>query len=106
MGLGDLLKKALANDPNLPPATNPGLSRRQDPIEVEFLPSKKVVKAYPGQKLSVVAQEAGIDIKYKCKKGDCGTCAVKFDGLLTKACQSTLPINSNQKKHTIIIPGK
>jgi hypothetical protein len=28
MGLGDMLKKALANDPSLPPPVNPGLSRQ------------------------------------------------------------------------------
>ena len=41
MGLGDMLKKALANE-DLPPPTNPGLSKEPDYVTVEFLPSKKV----------------------------------------------------------------
>eukprot|EP01035_Chromulina_nebulosa_P018517 gene18517-24235_t len=58
MGLGDLLNKAFANDPNLPPAQNPGLSKSPEPIVVEFLPSKKAIKAYAGQQLSSIAQAA------------------------------------------------
>lgn len=103
MGFGDMLKKAFANDPNLPPATNPGLSRAAESVEVEFLPMKKTVKAYRGQKLSTIAQTAGVEIKYKCNKGDCGTCTVKFDGLLTKTCQTALPTTGNVKKHTITV---
>jgi ferredoxin len=108
MGFGDMLKKALANDPNLPPVSNPGLSREKQTVDVEFLPSKKIVKALPGQKLSVLAQAAGIEIKYKCKKGDCGTCTVKFDGIPTKVCQSALPsiIPPNKKTYQIIVPSK
>ena len=51
MGLADIFKNALANDPNLPPAKNPGLSVNKEPVEVEFLPSNKKVKAYLGQNL-------------------------------------------------------
>ena len=39
MGLGDMLKKAMANDPSLPPAQNAGLSASREKVEVEFLPS-------------------------------------------------------------------
>lgn len=104
MGLGDILKKALANDPNLPPPVNPGLSREKETYEIEFLPAKKIVKALPGQRLSLVAKAAGVDIKYKCSKGDCGTCAVNFNGVPTKACQTSLPIVSAQKKFKITVP--
>ena len=41
MGLGDILKKAMANE-DLPPPKNPGLSKEPDYVTVEFLPSKKV----------------------------------------------------------------
>jgi ferredoxin len=107
-GLGDILKKALANDPNLPPAQNPGLSRDPDPILVEFLPSKKVVKGFPGQAVSVVAQAAGVDIKYSCKKGECATCNINLNGSLVKACQSKLPsfVAKGQKITIGVLPPK
>ena len=104
MGLGDIFKNALANDPNLPPPKDPGLSKKPDLVLVEFLPSKKTVEAYPGQSFSLIAKSAGVDIRYKCKKGDCNTCAVQFNGRSVKACQSTLP--AGQKKVQITIPGK
>ena len=70
MGFADIFKNALANDPNLPPVQNPGLSKTPEPVEVEFLPSKKVIKAYPGQNLGLIAKAANIEIRYKCKKGE------------------------------------
>lgn len=106
MGIGDMLKKALANDPNLPPQVSPGLSKEKESIEVEFLPAKKIIKALPGQRLSVVAQAAGVDIKYKCKKGDCGTCTVSFDGIPTKVCQTSLPSIAQKKRYTITVGKK
>jgi ferredoxin len=109
MGFMDALNKALANDPNIgnAPVSSPGLSKAPEPVEVEFLPSKKKVKAYPGQKLSMIANTAGVEIKYKCKKGDCGTCTVNFNGVLVKACQSSLPSSiAPGKKFTIGVPSK
>lgn len=104
--IGDLLKNALANDPNLPPLQNPGLSKAPEAVEVEFLPSKKVVKAYLGQNIGMIAQTAKVDIKYKCKKGECGTCMVNFNGKLVKACQSSLPSVSKEKRFQIGIVTK
>eukprot|EP01038_Epipyxis_sp_PR26KG_P015696 gene15696-21234_t len=107
MGFGDMLKKALQNDPNLPPVQNPGLSREPVSVEVEFLPAKKVVKAYLGQNIGMIAKAANVDIKYSCKKGECGTCTVNFNGAIVRACQSSLPTVSNLKKFTIgVIPKK
>lgn len=106
MGIADMFKNALANDPNLPAAENPGLSKERQMIEIEFLPAKKVVKAPPGQRLTVVAQAAGIDIKYKCKKGDCGTCTVNFDGIPTKVCQTSLPAVPTKARYVIKVPSK
>ena len=103
---GDFLKNALANDPNLPPAKNPGLSTTKETVDVEFLPSKIVVKAYLGQNLGLIAKAAKIDIKYKCKKGECGTCTVNFNGKLVKACQGSLPSISKEKKFQIGIISK
>lgn len=104
--LGDILKNALANDPNLPPVQNPGLSKSREAVEVEFLPSKTVVKAYLGQNLGLIANAAKVNIKYKCKKGECGTCTVNFNGKLVKACQSSLPTVSKEKKFQIGIISK
>ena len=67
-GIGDFLSKALANEA-LPPPKNPGLSNGPSPIEVEFLPANKVVKAYLGQKIPDIAKANGITIRYSCKKG-------------------------------------
>lgn len=107
MGLGDILKKALANDESLPPAQNPGLSRQPDPVEVEFLPCKKKVKAFPGQGFPMIATAAGVKIPYKCQKGDCGTCTVEFNGKMVKACQSSLPATRGTNiKYVIKVPDK
>jgi len=106
MGIGDMFAKAMANDPNLPPAKNPGLSKDPTVVEVEFLPSKKVVKAVLGQSVATIAQAAKVDIKYSCKKGECGTCEVNFNGKIVKACQSSLPSTSTLKKFTIGVPQK
>lgn len=48
MGIGDMFSKAFANEA-LPPPKNPGLSRELEPVIIEFLPAKKVIKALPGQ---------------------------------------------------------
>jgi ferredoxin len=106
MGLGDMFKKALANDPSLPPAKNPGLNREPEAVEVEFQPSGKKVKAYLGQSISMIAQTAGAGVKYNCKKGDCGTCTVVFNGKSVRACQSFLPSTSTSKKFLITVPDK
>ena len=105
MGFGDMMKKAMANE-NMGPVKNAGLSKEPEPVEVEFLPAKKKVKAFPGQKVSMIAQSAGVGIKYDCKRGDCGTCTVSFGGKLVKACQTTLPTTGNTKSYTITVPSK
>lgn len=105
MGFMDAMNKALANDANLPPAENPG-GKVAEPVVVEFLPSKKMIKAFPGQKLSMIASTAGEKIKYSCKKGECATCEVLFNGKVVKACQATLPTVGSAKKYTITINQK
>lgn len=104
MGLEDIFKNALANDPSLPPQQNPGLSRDKEPIEVVFLPSKRKVKAYLGQNIGMIAKAAKVDIKYKCKKGECATCTVMFNGKEVKACISALPSTSALTTFTIVVP--
>ena len=58
---------------------------------IEFLPTKVTIEAFEGQSLEEVAAAAGVEIKYKCKKGECGTCEVNVDGKWIKACQTTIP---------------
>lgn len=93
MGLGDILKKALANDPNLTPANNPGLSKAPEYVNIEFVKGsvKKQVRAIKGEALKTIASQAGVAIKYSCKKGECRTCEVSLNGKTVKACQSYLP---------------
>ena len=116
-GIGDILKNALANDPSITgPPPNPGLSKEPEQVTVEFLPSKKVAKAYLGQKVSDIARANGVAIKYSCKKGtaisisasevtwdsgECNTCQINFNGKLVKACQSSLPAVSKETKFTV-----
>ena len=96
-GFMDAMKKAMANE-DMGPAANAGLSKEPDTINVSFVGAKKAtVKAYAGQKISMVANAARVPIKYNCKAGDCGTCEVNLDGRIVKACQATLPDKKNVK---------
>ena len=47
--------------------------------------------AQVGQPLSAVAAQAGQAIKYKCRKGECGTCEVRVNGQWLRTCVSTVP---------------
>lgn len=38
-----------------------------------------------------MAAQAGQYIKYKCKKGECGTCAVRVDGNWIRTCSVSVP---------------
>ena len=99
-GIMDALNKAMANE-NLPPPKSAGLSKEPELVEVEFLPSKKKTKALLGQKFRVIAQQAKVQIPYSCERGECGTCSVKFNGKIVKACQVSLPAASREKKFQI-----
>jgi aerobic-type carbon monoxide dehydrogenase small subunit (CoxS/CutS family) len=50
-----------------------------------------LVQASQGEPISAVAERAGVEIKYKCKKGECGTCEVNIDGKWVKSCQTSVP---------------
>jgi len=52
----------------------------------------KAVPAVVGQKLSVVAAAARVQIPYNCRNGECGTCTVKVNSRKVKACQATVPV--------------
>lgn len=47
--------------------------------------------ANPGDPLSAVAVQAGQFIKYKCGKGECGTCEVRVDGQWIRTCSVKVP---------------
>jgi len=47
--------------------------------------------AIVGQPLSEVAAQCGQYIKYQCRKGECGTCAVQVDGQWTRTCVTKIP---------------
>jgi aerobic-type carbon monoxide dehydrogenase small subunit (CoxS/CutS family) len=105
MGIADFFKNALANDDTLPPAQDPGLTTAKEPVEVRFLPANKTVKAYLGQNIGMIAKSARVEIRYKCREGDCGTCTIKFDGKKVKACVSSLPVVSREKVFTVEVPA-
>lgn len=47
-------------------------------VDIEFKQGNKLTKtkALVGQPISEVAADADVFIKYKCKKGECGTCSI------------------------------
>lgn len=87
---GDALKGAFSNDDALGKAQNAGLKNGPNENDKVQINGKKV-KAIVGQKVSVVAASARVKIAYNCKAGDCGTCKVKINGKVVKACQMNIP---------------
>lgn len=83
MAFKDMMKKLTPTSQNVP---------------IEFLPSEKTIVAKVGEPLGVVAERAGVPIKYSCKKGECGTCEVNVNGKWIKTCQTTIP---NTKGETL-----
>jgi hypothetical protein len=53
--------------------------------------NKLETMASPGDPLKDVAAQAGQYIKYKCGKGECGTCQVRVNGEWVKTCVSRVP---------------
>eukprot|EP01036_Dinobryon_divergens_P059007 gene59007-78733_t len=92
MVFGDFLKKAVPK-------------KATDTITVQFLPKDISIEAKIGQPISAVAVSALVDIKYKCKKGECGTCEVNMNGKWVKACQSTIA-PPNVPGETLVITVK
>ena len=94
-GFADVFKKA-GNTADKPTVA--------DTAVIEFLPSKIVANAAIGSSLSDVAMKANVEIQYKCKKGECGTCEVQIGGKWVKACQTT--ITSSDPLSITIRPAK
>jgi hypothetical protein len=57
--------------------------------------------AFVGQPISEVATQAGQFIKYKCGKGECGTCEVMINGAWVKSCVSRVPFVPEGETYTI-----
>lgn len=62
-------------------------------IPVEFTQGNDTLStmAMVGQPLGDVASQAGQYIKYKCRKGECGTCEVRVNGNWIRTCTATVP---------------
>jgi len=76
-------------------------------IAVEFLQGNRTLRtmANVGQPLSAVAAQAGQFIKYKCKKGECGTCAVRVNGEWIRTCSVTVPYMPKGETYEIFVRG-
>merc|ERR1712151_721513 len=72
-----------------PPKMIPGHELLGD-VPVVFQPQNVMTMARAGQPLSQVAAQADVFIRYKCKKGECKTCAVNIDGKWVCACQTKI----------------
>jgi ferredoxin len=72
-----------------PPQMIPGHELLGD-TPVVFQPQNVMTMARVGQPLSEVAKQADVFIKYKCRKGECKTCAVNIDGKWVSACQQRI----------------
>jgi ferredoxin len=71
--------------------TNTKVCNAANQVEVVFLPSNKAIMADINAPLKDVAAAADVAIKYKCQKGECGTCQVQVDGKWIKTCQTRVP---------------
>ena len=61
------------------------------PVRFEQGNETLTTMAQVGQPLSAVAAQAGQAIRYKCRKGECGTCEVRVDGQWVRTCVTTIP---------------
>jgi hypothetical protein len=59
--------------------------------------------ALQGQPLSEVAAQAGQFIKYKCGKGECGTCEVRVDGNWIRTCSVKVPYVPPGEKYEVYV---
>lgn len=77
-------------------------------VAIRFLQSGKDSVDYGaevGAKLSQVAADAAVVIKYDCMKGQCGTCSVKVGNKWIKTCQTSIPTPSQPNEvYEVIVP--
>lgn len=74
-------------------------------IPVVFTCGEDVIKtkAMVGQPLSEVAAQSGQWIKYKCKKGQCGTCDVRIGGEWVHTCQHKIPYVPDGESYEVFV---
>ena len=51
-----------------------------------------------------VAAQAGQYIKYKCRKGECGTCEVHANGQAVRTCQTVVPALAAGEAYVVEVP--
>merc|ERR1719461_2575064 len=83
-----------------PPTMIPGHELLGD-TPVIFHPQNVMTMARVGQPLSEVATQADVFIRYKCRKGECKTCAVNIDGKWVSACQTKIPHRAPNQPFTV-----
>ena len=59
-------------------------------VDIQFMPADKYINAKIGEPILDVAKRAGVEIPFKCLKGECGTCEVNINGKWVKSCQETV----------------
>ena len=91
----------LADDPNT--IKDSGLAGA---IQVLFKQGNatKMTRAEVGTPLSEVASQADQFIRYKCKKGECGTCEVQVNGKWVRTCVATVPYVENNLFEVTVKP--
>lgn len=74
-------------------------------IPVNFMQGNETLTtmARPGQPLSQVAAQAGQYIKYKCGKGECGTCEVRVDGQWIRTCTVKVPYMPPDQPYDVFV---
>ena len=73
------------------------------PVVVKQGNATKSTMAIVGQPISEVATQAAQFIKYKCRKGECGTCEVLIDGSWVRSCVSRVPLLPEGESYTISV---
>ena len=61
------------------------------PVKFTCEGEETIAWAFEGQPLSDVAASVDVFIRYKCKKGECGTCEVNNEGKWIRTCQTKIP---------------
>ena len=59
--------------------------------------------ATQGQPLSAVAAQAGQYVKFKCGKGECGTCEVRVDGQWIRTCVAKMPYVPKGEEYNVFV---
>lgn len=87
------LKKALWEDVDRRLLSDTAKGKTTGTVSVTFTQGEETrnTMAIPGQGLSEIASQADQFIKYKCKKGECGTCEVLVDGQWVRSCVTKIP---------------